>query len=289
MLRDDIEKMKQLLDTVKFEQPEKDIEVEDAGGEPVNFNKKPDSDHGMDKVADKDLEPTKLEDAQSTMHSVAKTIDVLEPEDKKLVQLAVEQGLLSDGLPSATDMAEALLDTNIIKSGTYYAEVYQKYLTGTATVKEITKAYIKGVLLPVLKRREPQNNGVASESTLHICNACTKVFRASEAKCTGCKSENTELVLKEDSVEFNYEEIIGKPPHCESVDELAKAIDDTIKEWDTANSDEKSKRHVIGRGLSQEAAEELARKEEGQVVPDDEDEDKTGKIFMVITKEKPNV
>lgn len=289
MLRDDIEKMKQLLDAVKFEQPEKDVEVEDAGGEPVNFNKKADQNHGMDKVSDEELKPTKLEDTQSTMHSVAKTIDVIEPEDKKLVQLAIEQGLLSDGLPSAEDMAEALLDTNIIKSGTYYAEVYQKYLAGTATVKEITKAYIKGVLLPVLKSRKPQNNGIASENTLHICNACTKVFRASEAKCTGCKSENTELILKEDFVEFNLEEIYNSPPQCDSIDELDKMIDDTIKEWDTANSDEKSKRHIIGRGLSQEAAEELARKEEGQAVVDDEDEDKTGKVFMVITKEKPNV
>lgn len=285
MLRDDIEKMKQLLDTVKFEQPAlknekpaEDPEAEDVGLEPVNFNKKPDSNHGMDKVSDEDLEPTELKDAgQSTMHSVAKDIDVIEPEDRKLVQLAIKQGLLSDGLPSEEDMAEALLDTNLIRSGTYYAEIYQKYLAGTATVKEITKAYIKGVLLPVLKSRTPRNGDVPSESTLHICNACTKVFRASEAKCTGCESENTELIIKEDEANDN-------PPKFESVEDLAKAIDDTIKEWDV--DDEKTKRHVIGRGLDQQAAEDLAREKQGQAVPDDEDEDKTGKVFMVIAKDK---
>lgn len=297
MLSDDIEKMRQLLDTVKFEQPAlkdekptEDTEAEDVGLEPVNFNKKADSNHGMDKVSDEDLEPTKLEDGgHSTMPSVTKSTDILDPEDKKLMRLAVEQGLISAELPSMSDMADALVDTNLILSGSIYADVYQKYIAGKATLKDMTKLYIKGVLLPVLRNRPSKDGDAPNESTLHVCNACTKVFRASETKCTGCKSENTELVIKEDGTEFDSESlgIDNSPPKFESVEGLTKAIEDTIKEWDV--DDEKTKRHVIGRGLDQQAAEDLAREKQGQAVPDDEDEDKTGKVFMVITKEKPNV
>jgi hypothetical protein len=166
MLKHDIERFQQILDAVRFDQPalkkekpEEDADVEDCGGEPVDFHKKPDEDQGLEKVSLKDA---KLSDVVSRLN--------LDELDKRNLLAAIQAHAVTDALPDGDTMFDAIVDSGTVKPRSECASVIAKALVNPEESQDgLAYCYVKYVVIPSLKGnvpREPERNSVPAKQSV---------------------------------------------------------------------------------------------------------------------------